>query len=212
LNGHTVTLSIDMAKARLEDVMRLAVKTPKPPMMGALTLKSKLVLPPGNRDVVDKMRLDGQFTIRSARFTSLDIQKKVNELSHRSQGKAPDEQEVGVVSDFTGRFKGSDGRLSLPGLTFAVPGALVTLAGAYDLKPETLNFTGMVEMDASISETQQGIKRLMLKMVDPLFKKEGGGSAIPILITGSIHSPSFGLDRSRIFKRKSSQPSISSRQ
>jgi hypothetical protein len=202
LRGHTVSLSIQMTKARVEDVMRLAVATPKPPMTGALTLASKLVLPPGNRDVVDKMRLEGQFTIRSARFANLDIQQKVNELSHRSRGKAPDEQQVGVVSDFTGRFRMADGRLSLPGLTFAVPGSVVTLAGTYDLKPETLNFEGTLAMDASISETQRGIKRLLLKMVDPLFEKEGGGSAIPIVITGSVHNPSFGLDRSRIFKKK----------
>ena len=64
-----------------------------------------------------------------------------------------------------------------------------------------LDFTGTLLMDAKISETQTGLKRLLLKAVDPLFKKDGGGSAIPIKIGGKRSDPAFGLDRSRVFHR-----------
>jgi hypothetical protein len=47
-----------------------------------------------------------------------------------------------------------------------------------------------------------GWRSLLLKVVDPLFKKkEGSGSAIPIKIGGSRSAPDFGLDVRRVFRR-----------
>ena len=93
------------------------------------------------------------------------------------------------------------GMLLLPELSFQTPGTMVRLVGQYALKPETLDFHGTVLMDAKVSETQKGVKSLLLKIADPLFKKEGGGSAIPIKITGMRDNPDFGLDVRRVFKR-----------
>jgi len=42
---------------------------------------------------------------------------------------------------------------------------------------------------------------MLLKVVDPLFKGENGGSEIPIQISGQRDNPSFGIDRHRLFKR-----------
>ena len=106
-----------------------------------------------------------------------------------------------MLSNFQGRFELADGILALPALSFGVPGARVQLTGEYALEPETLDFRGTVFMAAKISETQSGIKRLLLKVADPLFKTNGGGSAIPIKITGMRYNPSFGLDVRRVFKR-----------
>ncbi len=89
-NGRTVTLDVVMDKARVEDALGLALKAPKPPMTGAMKLRTKFLLPPGDRDVVEKLQLDGQFEIATAKFTNIDIQKKVNELSHWSRGAAGD--------------------------------------------------------------------------------------------------------------------------
>jgi hypothetical protein len=56
-------------------------------------------------------------------------------------------------------------------------------------------------MDAKVSQTVGGIKGLLLKVVDPIFKKNGGGSAIPIKIGGTVKEPSVGLDMRRVFRR-----------
>ena len=74
-----------MDQARLEDVLWLAVKTPKPPMTGALTLQTVMILPPGDVDVVEKLQLDGKFTIEKTRFTDPGIQKQ----DRRSQPAQP---------------------------------------------------------------------------------------------------------------------------
>ena len=201
-HGRTVTLDVAMDKSRIEDIMTMAVKTASPPMAGALTLNTKFLLPPGENDVVDRLRLDGQFRIMKARFTNYDVQGKIEELSKRGRGKTAEPAKERVTSDFQGRFKLADGRLMLPDVSFDVPGARVELAGSYALKPETLDFKGQLLLDAKISQTTTGWKSLLLKAVDPLFKqKDGSGSAVPIKIGGSRNAPDFGLDVRRVFKR-----------
>ena len=201
-HGRTITLDVKMDKGRLEDVLALAVKSATPPMTGAMRLDTKLLLPPGEEDVVMKLRLNGHFTVANTRFSDLDVQEKINELSHRSRGRKPDVPAQRVASRFTGAFSLARGTLTLPDLSFDVPGSIVRLSGDYQLLPETLAFTGTLFMDAKISETTTGVKHLLLKVVDPLFRRDGGGSAIPIKITGTRTNPSFGLDKGRVFSRK----------
>jgi len=191
-----------MSQGRLEDVLRLAIKTPKPPMIGGLRLVTKFVLPPGDEDVVRKLRLDGRFTIADTRFTNATVQDKINELSHRGSGHVRQTEIPGVASRFDGKFRLGGGRLEIPGVTFGVPGSLVDLAGTYDIVPETLDFKGTLFMDAKVSDTTTGVRHLLLKLADPFFKRDGGGSAIPIKVTGRRSDPSFGLDKGRLFSRK----------
>jgi hypothetical protein len=183
-------------------------------MIGGMNLKTKFILPPGDADVVKKLRLDGRFTLTGARFTSADVQKKIVELSQRGSGKVGDKAEdvdpSKVASKFDGRFKLGDGRLAIPDVKFDVRGATVQLAGEYALVPETIDFKGTLFMDVKVSETTTGIKHVLLKLVDPLFKRDGGGSAIPIKITGTRNDPSFGLDAGRVFSRKRSSSSAPS--
>jgi hypothetical protein len=86
-------------------------------------------------------------------------------------------------------------------LMFAVPGAQVHLDGSYALRREVLAFKGNLLLDAKVSQTVSGWKSLLLKIADPLFSREGGGSSIPIKIEGTRDDPKFGLDMSRVFKR-----------
>ena len=131
------------------------------------------------------------------------MQSKIKELSARSRGLDVAEVKNRVLSGFDGRFTLANGRLMLPELRFTVPGAQVALAGHYALRPESLDFKGTMLMDATISETQHGWRKLLLKVVDPLFRRKDGkdGSAIPFKITGKRSEPNFGLDYGRMFRR-----------
>jgi uncharacterized protein involved in outer membrane biogenesis len=202
-DGRTVRLDVKMDSARLEDVLRLAVKSPRPPMAGGLRLTTTFVLPPGKIDVVKKLQLDGRFSISRALFTDPEVQTKITELSMRSRGKRPvATSRRSVPSDFEGTFRLARGVLAIPSVAFDVPGAIVRLSGTYNLVTEQLDFTGTLVMQANISETVTGIKSVLLKAVNPLFRHKGGGSEIPIRIGGTVGSPSFGLDTKRVFSRK----------
>jgi hypothetical protein len=203
VRGRLVTLDVTIERGRLEDLMRLAVKTPQPPMTGALRLNTTFELPPGDRDVVEKLRLDGQFTIEAGRFTDADVQGKINTLSRRASGQKPVAQQRQVSSTFTGRFVLGDGVLALPALTFDVPGAVVDVSGRYGLRDEALAFSGSLFMDARLSQTTTGLKSLLLRAVDPLFRRDGR-TVVPIRIVGTRQEPSFGLDLRRVFSRGSS--------
>jgi len=76
----------------------------------------------------------------------------------------------------------------------------VDLAGDYGLRSEQLNFAGTLSMQATISEAAGGgVKGVLLKAVDPLFKKPGHGAVVPIKIHGTRAKPEFGLDARRIW-------------
>jgi hypothetical protein len=48
----------------------------------------------------------------------------------------------------------------------------------------------------------------LLKIIDPLFGRDGGGSFIPIKVTGTRSAPSFGLDTQRVFSRDKNVPEM----
>jgi hypothetical protein len=204
--GRTVKLDLSIDSGRLEDIMRLAVPAAHAPMDGLLHLTTKFVIPPGTRNIVDKLLLDGRFAIQHGRFTDAAVQKKVNELSRRASAHVDEDPAAHAVgSTFQGRFTLRDSRLALPTVTFDVPGALVELHGQYGLKREDIAFNGNLYMDAKISQTVTGFKSLLLKAIDPWFRRNGK-TVVPLTISGSRADPKFGVDVGRVLRRSSNAP------
>src|SRR5882724_849207 len=58
-NGHQITLDVTTPKARIEDILQLAINSDKPFLRGPVDIQAKLSLPPGKVKVIDKMKLDG---------------------------------------------------------------------------------------------------------------------------------------------------------
>ena len=57
-------------------------------------------------------------------------------------------------------------------------------------------------LDARVSQTITGWKSWLLTLADPLFGRKGGGSAVPIRISGTRDAPHVGLDVKRALRRK----------
>jgi hypothetical protein len=193
VQGKTVSLDVVVEAGRLEDMLLLAMKG-KPLIRGAIHFHTTLVIPPGDIDVAEKVILDGAFTMNSARFSELNVQEKVNELSHRGEGKPQEpDTENPVASDFKGQFKVAKGRITLNGLAFSVPGVTVVLNGTYGLMNSEMDFRGTARLLAKVSQTTTGWKSVLLKAIDPIFKRKNIGAEIPIRIQGTPDKPSFGL-------------------
>ena len=193
VRGKTVTLDVTVEAGRLEDLLLLSIKG-KPMMQGTVRFYTKLVIPPGDVDVVEKVMLEGELSMNRVVFSSVNVQDKVNELSHRGEGKPKEANDAdSVASDFKGRFAVAKGILTLTGLTFSVPGVTVTLNGTYGLKNTEMNFQGNARLIAKVSETTTGWKSVLLKALDPIFKRKNVGAEIPLRITGTPAKPSFGL-------------------
>ena len=197
VKGKTVALDVVVNQARLQDILKLAIKSSKNPMTGIISFKTKMIIPPGDKDIADKIKLDGQFGIAAAKFTSLDVQNKVDRLSGRARGDTDDSDAESVVSNLQGRFVLDNGKVAFTKLSFSVPGAQILLAGEYTLRSGELDFHGTARMEAKVSQMTTGFKSILLRAADPFFKKQGAGAVIPIKITGTHDSPSFGLDLRR---------------
>jgi len=98
------------------------------------------------------------------------------------------------VSRLSGTFTLRRGTLAFANLSFTVPGAIVRIARTYDLKREHLDFRGHLLLDATLAETTKGWKAAVARVAQPLFRRPGGGSKLPIRISGSREKPEFGLD------------------
>ncbi len=194
VKGKTIRLEVTVSRGRLEDMLRLGVRSKEAIVTGAIAFQAQLLLPPGDRDVIDKLHLEGQFKTVGAAFTKPDIQRKLNELSNRSRGEPEDTDQGRASSNFRGTFKLQDSVMTFNKLAFAVPGAELSLSGKYNLRQESMEFHGTARLQAELSKTTTGIKSFLLKAINPFFKGRRSGAVIPIKISGTKDSPKFELD------------------
>ena len=203
VKGRTVRVHVKIDNGLVEDVLRLGIKGNSPVMTGALALHADLNLPAGPQDVMDRLELSGNFDVTSARFTSRDVQVKLSDLSERARGLDPDQHSETVASNFRAQFRLAKSVLSLRDAAFAIPGAVVQAGGTYNLASEALQFDGTVRMQATVSQAVGGgVKSVLLKVVDPFFKRGNAGAVIPIKIQGTRKDPKIGLDFGRTLKRQ----------
>ncbi|HSY02262.1 MAG TPA: hypothetical protein VK819_08900 [Acidobacteriaceae bacterium] len=208
--GHDITLDVTVAPARIDDMLRLGVKTEPPVMTGDLTMHTKFHLPPGQGTVLDRLHLKGNFEITNVHFTNDKIQGRVDELSLRGQGKPKEAKEAkeakeenpDIASEMRGNFELGEQKITITDLDYRVPGAEVAMSGVYTLDGDTFNFHGVARMQAKVSEMVTGWKSWALKLADPLFMKHGAGTEVPIEVTGTRSEPHFGVEMDKVFGHK----------
>lgn len=208
-HGHDIELNVEMNQARIEDLLTLGVKTDPPVMNGPVELHTQMSLRPGSEDVANRLKLDGDFKIPGGQFSNEKIQTRINELSLRAQGKpklVKEQSNVDVASTLNGAFHLSSGVFTFSRLQFAVPGAHSDVSGQYSIDGNVFDFHGKLKLDAKLSQTTTGWKSVLLKPVDPFFKKDGAGTEIPFKVTGTRSEPHFGLDFGHKEEKANSTP------
>jgi AsmA-like C-terminal region len=194
--GKTVSLDAVTKQARMEDILKLVTGDSRPLLTGNVDFRTKIVIPQGPQDVLDKLDLDGEFRVSAAEFTSQSVQQRLTTLSARARGIDKDEEQrmppMKVASNFNGRFKLDNGTVSFRSLSFEVPGADIRLAGTYNLRSQAMDMKGTFRMQSTLSDTQAGVKHWLLKPLDPFFKKNGAGFEVPITLSGTRDHPDIG--------------------
>lgn len=199
-DGRRIALDLKADRARIEDVLRLLVDGRRPPLEGVMRMSARLDIAPGPEDLVDKLWVDGTFSLSRASFRSEAVQEKIDELSRRAQGRPDDARIDDVVSNMEGRFAIKDTVLTLPRVTFAVTGARVEMAGTYGVRTEALAFRGDVRMDAPVSRMVTGVRSWLLRPFDPLLRKHGAGTRVAIKVEGTKDHPEFGIEVGRTLR------------
>jgi len=189
-----INLKVSMPNGNMLDLLRLTTKG-QPFMEGIVNMTADIGIPPLSGTVKEKLHLDGGFQLREGRFLRANVQEQIDGLSRRGQGQPKNWDIDNVFAHMAGSFILDNQVMTFRSLSFDVPGARVSLAGAYNLDADTVDFQGALKLDAKLSQTMSGWKRWVLKPVDPFFAKNGAGTFLKIKVEGSSHEPKFGLDR-----------------
>jgi hypothetical protein len=192
--GKTALIDLNATDGRIEDILRLFVKADRPPLSGSVTLQARTEIPPGDRPFLKKVNLRGGFGVEAGSFSNRDTQESVNKLSAGAEGEKDASDPETVVTDLTGQAALVDGVARFSNLSFGVPGAASRVHGTYNLISHKIDLRGQLKVDTKISNTTSGAKALLLKIMDPFFKKRPKGEVLPVRISGTYEHPSFGLD------------------
>jgi hypothetical protein len=191
--GKTALLELTTRQGRIEDILGLFVSEPRAPMSGAVSLQAKAEIPPGKERFLEKVKLHGAFGIDDGSFSQPKTQESVNELSAGARGEKMEDAET-VLTDLKGQVALEGGIAKFSDLSFGIPGAAARMYGTYNLLNHKIDLHGRMKVDTKISKTTTGMKSLLLKAIDPFFKKKKKGEVVPVHITGTYEHPQFGLD------------------
>jgi hypothetical protein len=220
----SLELELEVNTGRIQDLLRLFVAANRPPMNGQTRLKAHVVIPPEGRPFLKELILQGDFEIDEAGFTKPTTQTRVDELSERARGEKKDKDKdkdknrnkdkdedkndgknkkasesdaddpENVVLNLRGHAEVRDGVARFLDLSFNAPGASARMSGTYNLLNEQIDLHGTLKTEARLSQDTSGIKSVLLKPFDPLFKGKKGGAEVPVKITGTYQNPQFGFD------------------
>ena len=191
--GKTTSLKVGVRNGRIEDVLWLFVKESEAPMEGATNIHAHVVWPYGHERFLKRVVLQGEFEIEHAQWTKPERQMSVNMLSKKASGKKKDPDTPNVTADIKGSVLLSNGIAKFQDITFKVPGADAILHGTYNLEDTKIDFHGDLKTDASLSDDTSGVKAVLLKPLDPFFKRKHAGALVPVETSGTYHNPHFGV-------------------
>ena len=193
-SGKTTDLNLRVRNGRIQDVLDLFVTDKMPPMEGATSLETHIIIPPGETPFLKKLAMDGKFSIANAVLTNQSRQQQIDELSKRARGKEKERETEKVTSHSEGNVRLQGGVAQFKPLMFEIPGASVAMSGRFNLLNEQIEFYGDARTAAVLSKQTSGIKSALLKPLDWIFKKKNAGAEIPVKMTGTYNDPHFGLD------------------
>ena len=195
--GHTIDLDVDVPAGRLQDFLALAVQTEPPVLTAVIGTQARLHIRAGKERVVQKLSIQGRFTLLKMHFTNPQVQDKVDMLSYRTRGE-PEKAKPGapdVTARMTGVFSLQHGSIGFSELLYTLPGTHISLTGVYTLDGQVFDFRGHVFTKAPLSKmVDSRWASLALKVVSPFFRGPHGGADIPVKISGTESAPKFGLD------------------
>jgi len=198
-HGKTTSLDLTVRDGKIQNVLRLFAKARRPALNGVTNFSAHVVVPPGEVPFLKKIRLSGDFGIDSGEFTKPDTQEDIVKLSETGAGKKPkdgDESDPNdVVSALAGHVELRGGTATFTNFSFSVPDAKATMHGTYNLLNEKIDLHGTLRTTAKFSNTTSGVKSVLLKPFDAIFKrKHHEGAKVPVQLTGTYDDPHAGLE------------------
>lgn len=193
-SAKTVSLTGIENEGSIKDWLELLAHNHHPKMTGTMKFRTIVYVPPGEKDFLDRVNLQGDFEIGEASFSKPGTQEKVNQLSRVAQGMKPDDAGDSVFENMRGHVEMENAVANVSDLYFGVPGALAHMHGTYGVENGKIDLHGNLRVDQKLSKGSSGLKSVFLKVIEPMMKKKRAGEIVPVKITGTMRDPSYGLD------------------
>jgi len=201
-------LAIGVPEGRVQDLMRMFLQDGSP-VTGRASMQAEVFVPPDHANFLKSLQLSGTFGVREMHFTHPQTQQAVDGFSQRALGSAAKSKQgeanastltVAAADLKAGRVVVRDGIAHFADLSFSIPGAHADGVGTYSLLNHHVDTSGSLYMDADLSHATTGVKALLLKPLDPLFRKKHVGTVAPVHLGGTYDHPILGL---QLFDQKS---------
>ena len=189
--GKTTSLGLTSRSGRIQDFLYLFLKDRVPPMTGLFSFRGQAVLPPGKEPFTERIQLEGDFGVGDATLSNPTTQTKLEELSERAEAEKDDDPER-VVSELKGHALLRQGIATFSRLSFRVPGAVARLHGTYSLISHRIDLHGRLSTKATLPQATSGVKSFLLKIINPVLKKNHrGGGVVALTVTGIYPHPDY---------------------
>jgi hypothetical protein len=165
-------------------------------MSGPINFRAQVTFHSDQHPFLKAVNLRGNFSITEGRFTAPDTQQSVESLSARARGikNTSDKPAETVDPALTASVSLSGGVAKFSEVSLEIPGARALMNGTFNVLNEKVDFHGTLKTAVELSDTTHGIKSILLKPLDPLFKRKHAGAAIPVEMTGTYSQPHFGME------------------
>lgn len=195
--GKTTSLDLAIGRGRIQDVLRLFSTENHPPMDGVANFRAQVTVPPLGQPFLREVMAHADFQVDDGTFEKPSTQENVNKLSQRGRGVKGDGKvsSENVIASLKGQVVLREGTAHFTEVSFIVPGAAARMFGTFNLLNDHIEFHGKLKTEVKFSQTLGGgIKSVLLKPLDPFFKKKPTGAVIPVYMIGTYDYPHFGID------------------
>ena len=192
--GKTASLNLNVGHGQIQDVLDLFVASKVPPMDGIADFQTHIVIPPGHEPFLEKVRMEGSFLIADAVLTNQARQNDVDLLSKRASGNRKQKDTERIDGRIAGKILLRNGSALFTPVSIQIPGASIVMTGRFNLLNQRLDFHGDARTQAKLSDDTVGVKAVLFKPINSLFKKKDAGAEIPVEMTGTYNSPHFGVE------------------
>jgi hypothetical protein len=190
----TTYLEMQVTKGRAQDLMQPFMHS-RAPIVGPVWLTSNARIAPAypGTHFMQRLTVEGTFTVPAERLTNQHTETTLSAFSARAQGAGsgkgspgnPESTDADVLSSLTGHVTIRNGVLTTQHVAFTTPGASADLNGTYAFANGAAHLTGDLRTEASLSHTATGFKSVLLKPLNPFFRRKHAGAQLPIAVTGA---------------------------
>jgi hypothetical protein len=195
--GKVVTLDVVTKQGRIEDLLDMFLSAPRPALTGSIDARAKVIVPPGQMELLQKIDVVGDFGVTEGKFTNHNTQSVLNKLSSSAEqnaGNADKENPETALSNLKGHITAKNGLATLTDVSFGMPGAQAQIHGTFNLLTEEVNLHGVLITDGKLWVATSGFKSLLMHALTPFLKHSSHMTSVPFKITGKYPDPTIGLD------------------